>query len=411
MELGSQKLKFGVWEAGLVLAMLCLIGLGLASIYSATASQQTSYLAHNFMRQIYWAILGTILFLVTISLHPKFFEATAYLFYGLVLVALLAVLFVGRSGGGAARWLAIGGFRVQPSEWAKLATILALARFLADHHDAVNERKNLLIAAALGLMPMLLIFKQPDLGTSLVFIAIVPAMMFWAGVSPLILFLTFLPGITALASFQVWSFFLVMLILAVVLFLSQKGLLFSLLHAGLNILVGIVTPSLWNSLEPYQQKRVLAFVGLVKDPRGINYQVIQSKVAIGSGGLVGKGFLHGTQTQLRFLPEQHTDFIFSVIGEEFGFIGGLVVVALFVFLLIRGVQIAASTKHRFYSLASIGIVSLFFYHYFVNLGMVMGIMPVTGLPLPFISYGGSFLLTSMIGVGLLVNFAMHRQEY
>ncbi len=405
------KTRLELLDVGLIVAMLGLIGFGLASIYSATFGQQSGPLAQNFVRQVYWVGIGLVAFLITLSLNPKFFEASAYVFYGIVLLLLVAVLLVGHSGGGATRWLSIGGFRVQPSEWAKLATILALARFLADHKDAVNDKKNLAIAAAIGAAPMLLIFKQPDLGTSLVFLAIVPIMMFWAGVSPLTLFLAFLPGITALASFRVWSFFLVMFVLGVVLLLSRRGVFFSLLHVVLNIMVGIFTPYLWNSLEPYQQKRVMAFLGIVNDPRGISYQVIQSKVAIGSGGLFGKGFLHGTQTQLRFLPEQHTDFIFSVIGEEFGFIGGIIIILLFVFLLVRGVQIATSLKHQFYSLVAIGIIGLFLYHYFVNLGMVMGIMPVTGLPLPFVSYGGSFLLTSIISVALLLNFSMHRQEY
>ncbi len=405
------KTKLGIQDVLLILVMLVLIAIGFLSIYSATANQQSTFLARNFQRQLYWFALGIFLFLVTVSLHPKYYEATAYLIYGAVLMSLVAVLVFGKSGGGAARWLSIGGLRFQPSEWAKLATILALARYMADHHDALNEKKHLITIALIGFVPMFLIFKQPDLGTSLVFLAIVPAMMYWAGVSPLILFLAFIPGITAIASFKVWSFFLVMTILVGVLIYSQRTVLFSLFHILLNIIVGIVTPSFWTSLEPYQQKRVLSFLGIVHDPRGISYQVIQSKVAIGSGGLTGKGFLHGTQTQLRFLPEQHTDFIFSVIGEEFGFIGGIIVIILFLYLLFRGVQIASSVKNRFASLASIGIVAMFLYHYFVNLGMVMGIMPVTGLPLPFISYGGSFLNTSMVAVALLFNFSLHKHEY
>jgi rod shape determining protein RodA len=175
--------------------------------------------------------------------------------------------------------------------------------------------------------------------------------------------------------------------------------------------VGILTPFLWNSLKTYQQERVLSFVGLLSDPKGISYQVIQSKVAIGSGGLTGKGFLSGTQTHLRFLPAQHTDFIFSVIGEEFGFLGCFITIVLFVMLLVLGFRIAISVKNRFTSIVTIGIVTMFSYHYFVNIAMVMGIMPVTGLPLPFISYGGSFLNASMVAVALLLNFSIRKHQY
>jgi len=214
-----------------------------------------------------------------------------------------------------------------------------------------------------------------------------------------------------LASFELWSFFLVMFILLVVLFFAKRNILFSFAHIVLNILVGVITPFLWNSLETYQQKRVLSFLGIVSDPKGISYQVIQSKVAIGSGGITGKGFLEGTQTQLTFLPEQHTDFIFSVIGEEFGILGCLTVMFLFVFIISIGIRIASSVKNRFSSFVVIGISTMLLYHYVVNLGMVMGIMPVTGLPLPFISYGGSFLNTCMVSIALLLNFSLSRHEY
>jgi rod shape determining protein RodA len=406
----TEKFDFSLGDLLLIGSMILLIAIGMLTIYSATAGQG-SQLSSNFQNQIYWFILGIVIFLVTISFPPQFYHALAYIIYGLVVVSLIAVLFIGRSGGGAERWLSIAGFRFQPSEWAKIAVIFALARYLADHKDELYLRKNLIISAAIGVVPMLLIFKQPDLGTSLVFIAVIPSIMYWAGVSPLILFLTFLLGLTMLASFKLWSFFFVMGFLILVLYLNGKKIIFSVAHIFLNVSVGVLTPFFWNSLEKYQQTRVLSFLGLVSDPKGVSYQVIQSKVAIGSGGLIGKGYLSGTQTQLRFLPEQHTDFIFSVIGEEFGFLGCAVVLCLFVILLIRGIQIASSVKNRFASFVAIGIVTMFVYHFFVNIGMVMGIMPVTGLPLPFISYGGSFLITSMIAVALLLNFSIRKHQY
>jgi len=395
----------------MVTAVLLLICIGLAAIYSATTGQQGVVVSKTFQHQLYWFLLGIVLFLLSFSFPMQFYQAFAYLFYASILLCLIAVLFIGKAGGGAVRWLSIFGFRFQPSEWTKLAVIFAIARYIADNPDKIQRKRHLLVIAGLGALPMLLIFKQPDLGTSLVFLAIVPSMMYWAGVSPLILFLAVIPALTMIASFQLWSFFLVMGILIVILIYKKIKPLFIYLHVGFNIIVGIFTPYFWNSLHEYQQNRILSFLGLVHDPKGISYQVIQSKVAIGSGGFGGKGFLAGTQTQLRFLPEQHTDFIFTVIGEELGFVGSVIVLLLFTWLLIRSLQIALSVRNRFASLVAIGITTMFLYHYFVNLGMVMGIMPVTGLPLPFISYGGSFLNASMVSVALLLNFSYRRQEF
>ncbi len=407
----SEKYNLKFADVTLIIVMIILITVGLISIYSATSGQHSAAGSKIFQHQIYWIFTGLFLFLFTLIISPKFYQALVYIFYAGIVFCLIAVLIIGRSGGGIERWLSIAGFNFQPSEWAKLATIFALARYLSDNQDKLHEKRQLLICAGIGLLPMLLIFKQPDLGTSLVFLVIIPSMMYWAGISPLILFLTLLPALTMIASFKLWSFFLVMGILMVVLYFNKKKMIFSISHIFLNISVGILTPFLWDSLKSYQQARVLSFLGIVSDPKGISYQVIQSKVAIGSGGFSGKGFLAGTQTQLRFLPEQHTDFIFSVIGEEFGFIICILVILLFVFLLLRGLHIAYMTKNRFASLVAIGIVTMFLYHFFVNIGMVMGLMPVTGLPLPFISYGGSFLNASMVSVALLVNFSIRKHQY
>jgi len=409
--LKAEKYHFSIEDFLLILSMVLLITIGLISIYSATSNQQSSSISRNFQYQIYWFLVGIFLFLATLSLSPKFFQAFAYIFYGVIVLCLIAVLFIGKAGGGAERWLSIAGFRFQPSEWAKIATILAMARYFVDNQENLRLKRHFVISAGIGILPMLLIFKQPDLGTSLVFLVIIPSMMYWAGISPLIIFLTLLPGITVIASFKLWSFFFVMGVLVVTLYFANKKLIFSISHFFLNISVGVLTPFLWNSLKTYQQERVLSFVGLLSDPKGISYQVIQSKVAIGSGGLTGKGFLSGTQTHLRFLPAQHTDFIFSVIGEEFGFLGCFVTIFLFVVLLVLGFKIAISVKNRFTSIVTIGIVTMFSYHYFVNIAMVMGIMPVTGLPLPFISYGGSFLNASMVAVALLLNFSIRKHQY
>ncbi|OQX56873.1 hypothetical protein B5M50_06625 [candidate division KSB1 bacterium 4484_219] len=310
------KKKFKYFDFSVFFSMILLIGIGIAAIYSATYSSGSA--AHlNYQRQILWAGLGLIVFAVIVFTPMRFFLAFAYVFYGVAIASLLLVLVIGQKGSGAQRWLELGFLHFQPSEWAKLATII----------------------------------------------------------------------------------------------LSKRELWYLLVNILLNIVVGIVTPFLWHSLHEYQQKRVLTFLGLVTDPKGASYQLIQSKVAIGSGGLWGKGFLQGTQTQLRFLPEQHTDFIFSVIAEEAGFIGGMIVIVLFAIIILRGIKIAASARSQFSSLVAIGMVTLLLYHVFVNIGMVMGIMPVTGLPLPLVSYGGSSMLVSMAAVAFLINISKRRYEY
>jgi len=391
--------------------MVILIGIGLAAIYSATFQSDSPRLQSNFRLQLLWVGVGSVFFAGALFLPFRFYQSFAYVLYGLAVAALIAVLITGRSVGGATRWLSVAGLRVQPSEWAKLATILALARFLSDRSDKVDWTITLVGTFGLGLLPALLIFKQPDLGTAMLFLVLIPSMLFWAGVPTLTLFLIFAPLITMIASFNFYTFFSVMVILTLVLILSRRNLLLSLIHVLLNVSIGLITPLLWGALHPYQQKRVLSFLGLVSDPKGLGYQVIQSKVAIGSGGFWGKGFLKGTQTQLRFLPQQHTDFIFSVVGEEFGFIGGMAVILLFVILILRSFRIAALSYNRFASTAAVGLATLFLYHAVVNIGMSMGIMPVTGLPLPFLSYGGSFLIVCMTAVGMLINFSIRRLEY
>ncbi len=392
-------------------AMVLLIGIGIVAIYSATYTSDSPLLRLNYQRQMIWAAIGFVLFLLAVAIPYKYYMAFAYVLYGLSILLLLGVLVMGKMGGGAARWIMVGGIKFQPSEWAKLLTIFALARYLSDHTNVIRKNRTLFTALVIGLVPMFLIFEEPDLGTSLVFAAIIPLVLFWADVSPLSLFLLFAPIMTVLASFNFYTFFAAMAIIVTVLYLVKRSLLFSLAHILLNIGVGILTPAVWNSLHAYQQKRILTFLGLVSDPRGLSYQIIQSKVAIGSGGFWGKGLLHGTQSQLRFLPAQHTDFIFSVIGEELGFIGAFLVMTLFLIIILRGFSIAASTKNRFASILAVGVTTIFLYHAVVNMGMAMGIMPVTGLPLPFVSYGGSFLLVSMTAMGVLTNISMRRHDY
>jgi rod shape determining protein RodA len=260
-------------------------------------------------------------------------------------------------------------------------------------------------------LPFILIIKQPDLGTSMVFIAILVAMLYHAGMKPANLFLLLSPAISLICAFHLISWMIFILVVFLMLFLSRPRFLTTAAIFLTNFAVGIITPIMWRGLHEYQQKRILVFLDQGRDPLGAGYQVIQSKVALGSGGFLGKGFLHGTQTKLAFLPAQHTDFIFSSFGEQFGFWGSMVLLLLFLILILRGVKIAQMARNKFAGLVAQGVTAVIFFHVFVNVGVSLGIMPVTGLPLPFMSYGGSSLITNMILVGLLLNVRFRWQEY
>ena len=311
---------------------------------------------------------------------------------------------------GATRWLIIGPLRLQPSELAKLSTLLALARYLSQPRVDVNRPRDFLLASALLLLPFLLVVRQPDLGTALVFAAMALPVYYWSGLHTGNLFLILFPGLVMLASFNFYAFLGVMATLFLYLLISRRSMPVILFNFLLNVMIGLMTPVLWNHLKPYQQQRIRIFLRPEMDPLGAGYQIIQSKVAIGSGGLWGKGFMQGSQTQLRFLPEQHTDFIFAVIGEEFGFLGAVLTLLLFAFLLLRITQFAAQCRNPFFSLVSIGIGTILTFHVLVNIGMTLGFLPVTGLPLPFISYGGSAMVTNLAMIGLVLNFYRHRFE-
>ncbi len=395
------------FDVGLVIAVVLLITFGLTAIYSATyvGEKQT-----EFTKQLLWAVLGLVVLTAVVVTPLKSYYKNAYLLYGLSVILLVVVLFVGK-GAGTRRWIALGPAWIQPAEFAKIGTLLALSRYLSNEHRKLDNLRELTVAFAIAFVPLALVMKQPDLGSALVFLALILPVLHWAGLSPAILFVLLAPLASLLSAFNYYSFLIVMILLSVTFLLCQRGLTFFLVNFIINIGVGILTPIVWNLLKEYQKNRILTFLGLVRDPHGLGYQVIQSKVAIGSGGLFGKGFLDGTQTHLRFLPEQHTDFIFCVIGEEFGFIGVFLVLALFFYLVVKGIRISTSVKSKFSSVVVFGATIIFLFQIFVNIGMTVGIMPVTGLPLPFLSYGGSSLLANLILVGLILNASRKRFEY
>lgn len=408
--LSFNQMKITSSDYGMILVVFLLICVGLVAIYSASYQVESPALRANFAKQLLWFFIATVLMVVAIIVPTRGYFIASYWMYGLSIIFLILTLIIGH-GNSVMRWITIGPFKFQPSEFAKIAIILTLARYLSDEKRDLNKLKDIGIAAGLVFVPFLLIARQPDLGTSLVFMTITMPILYWAGLPAFYLFTIFAPFLVMIASFNFYTFSLTMLVIAVVLILFRRGLFVVISNMILNISVGIITPILWNMLHDYQKHRILTFIGLEMDPRGLSYQVIQSKVAIGSGGLLGKGLTNGTQTQLRFLPAQHTDFVFSLIGEEMGFVGSLFVIVLFMILLLRGIHIASRVRNQFSALMAIGAVTVIGFHVIVNIGMTVGMLPVTGLPLPFVSYGGSFLIVCMILIGMIINASVRRYRY
>ncbi|MFC1482035.1 FtsW/RodA/SpoVE family cell cycle protein, partial [Candidatus Neomarinimicrobiota bacterium] len=312
---------------------------------------------------------------------------------------LLITYFMPAMSGGR-RWIVLGGFSFQPSELGKIIIVLALAKFLAENKKNLTKFHFALLPLAIAAFPALIVMGQPDLGTAIIFLAVAFAMMFWAGVSMIHLFIMVAPLISLISGFNFYAFSSWMLILVLVLYFSKSNLKWAAVNFFMNASFGTLAPTLWNMLQPYQKRRVLTLLDASADPQGAGYQVLQSMTAIGSGGIFGKGLGEGTQTHLRFLPVTDTDFIIAVIGEELGLIAILAILILYSWMLLRMVDRASTTQYQTASLSIIGFSTVFLVHVFVNMGMAIGIMPVTGLPLPFMSYGGSFLLTCTLMIGI-----------
>ncbi len=398
-------------EWRLILAALVLSILGIVLIYSAQFDATTGESLNFYYKQIIWLAVALFGLAVLIHLPLRLIDFFCYLLYGLALVLLVLVLAIGHSKYGAARWFSLGPMNVTPSDIAKLALLLTLSRFLAYTKFPAESKRRLLISAALTIVLILPILKQPDLGTTVVFAVLLFSLWFWSGLSPVYLFLIVSPFISLLAAFH-WITWIIYLVLLITLILFLKpGFIFGFITVAANLAFGVITPFFWNRLAGYQQLRILTFLDPGRDPRGAGYQIIQSKIALGSGGLFGKGYLGGSQSQLRFLPEQHTDFIFSALGEELGFLGTMAVIGLFGYIFYMGIKIASRCRSKFASNVAWGAVTILFVQFFVNIGMTLGLMPVTGLPLPFLSYGGTSLVLSWTLVGLLVLCDYYWTEY
>jgi rod shape determining protein RodA len=397
-------------DPGLVLALLALSVFGIAMIYSAGVLNVPSPVTRGaWIRQSVWLVIALVAFTAVSRIPLRWYEWAAYPAFILSAVVLAATLVVGTGAGTAAgvkSFLSIGGFRFQPAEVAKVATILALARLLSSR-EAPAALRDLLAPAMLVAVPLGLVILQPDLGTALAFIGILFAALYWAGAPLGMLVLLASPGFGLILSFdtRVWSAYVVALVVGLYVYRYRLYLVESVAVVLANVAAGTVAQPLWNSLADYQRNRLLVFLDPSVDPRGAGWHLIQSKVAIGSGGLMGKGFTLGTQKRLDFLPEQHTDFIFSVIGEELGFLGTTVALLLFSYVLYRLVRMAEKAPDPFAGIVIFGIFGAWVVHIFVNVGMTVGIVPVTGIPLPFVSYGGSFLLMSWVAAGLAVRVA------
>jgi rod shape determining protein RodA len=391
-----------------------LLVIGLATVYSATSVPG----AHQglWTKQLVWLVLALGAAWVAASLHYRAHDSLAYPLYGLSLVLLVLVLAIGTSAFGAKRWLEMGPVRFQPSEIAKIATVFVLARRLSHPQLDLTRFRDWFPPLLIALVPFALVAKEPDLGTSLSFPVILIAMYYWAGMPVANLLLGLSPLATMVVAFvpgHRQAPFLVLLGVALVATLAilrpRRLLLVTALL--LNVGVGLTMPMVKDRLHDYQLRRIETFLNPDQDPQGAGYQLIQSRIAIGSGGVLGKGWLKGTQKALSFLPMRHTDFIFAVVGEERGLIGALTVVILYGLIILRGYRLAAVARNGFASLMAVGLVSALFYHVMVNILMTIGWAPVTGLPLPLLSYGGTALIVNCVQLGLLQNVALRRQEH
>lgn len=402
--------------------LLCLVSL--AVLWSVTEPIQGPYRDIDpgvakgiFVKQVFWMVIGFGALLLASRVPLRNLDNVAIPLFLFSLFLLALILVAGPKIGGARRWLVLGPIHFQPSELAKVTFILVTANFLG---RSTEEGRGLL--AALGsflvmAVPMVLVLREPDLGTSLVFLAVWVGMVFWYGFPGILLLGAASAVVSSVIMFysetvaqQAWPWAVYLLLVLGILYFARLSIPSKVTLLAVNVGFGIGIPFFWDKLKGYQQERILTFFDPSRDEFGTGYQAIQSKVAIGSGGVFGTHYLKGTQKGLAFLPERHTDFIFSVIGEELGFLGAASVLVLFMVILLRGVDHAASARRPFGRFVAVGVVSYFTFHVVVNVAITTGLLPVTGLPLPLISYGGSNLVVSSLLLGLLLNVSSRTFE-
>lgn len=393
----------------LALATLGLVLIGLLTVYSATSIPG----AHEglWIKQLVWFGIAILAAAAVASIHYRIFDSLAWPLYGISLVLLVLVFLIGVERMGAKRWIEIGPLQFQPSEIAKIATCFVLARFFDHAKLDLTRMRWWLPPLVLTLVPFVLVAKEPDLGTASSFPAMLIAMYFWAGMPAGQLLLGLSPVLNVGLYFVTGSLWWFAGVFALIAAVFRPRLTTLLVMLAVNIGVGLSMPAMWDHLHDYQKRRIETFVNPEGDPSGAGYQVIQSKIAIGSGGVMGKGFLKGTQKGLAFLPMRHTDFIYSVVGEELGLLGAAFVVLLYAVVILSGYRLATVARDGFASLIAVGVITALFFHILVNMLMTIGWAPVTGVPLPFLSYGGTALIVNCVQIGLLQNVALRRREY
>ncbi len=398
---------------------MVLVGIGLVAIYSTTHGPASVYLLEsvqrNYERQLIWACISLGVILASLMLPVRFFQKAAIPAYFFTIVLLVAALLFGREINGAKSWLYFGGLGFQVSELAKVGAVLAVAHLIASKRPNTKNLRYAAGAVLLLVIPGSLIVLQNDMGTALVFFALVPIMLFWSGLPISIVLLMISPAITGyLAIVYLPAAIAFAAVFTLATFWQTKerryGLLAGVFTGGT---IAAVTFALTRVLQPYQIARIVSFTNPEAEEfrSGVGFHLVQSKAAIGSGGFSGKGFMEGTQTQGAYVPEQSTDFVFSVIGEEWGFIGSMVILVAFALLLIRLVRLGTQVKHPFGSMVAAGAAGIYLIHVFINIGMVTGLLPVIGIPLPFISYGGSALLANSMMLAIMLNLHMRRDDF
>lgn len=345
--------------------VLAICAMGVINIYSTGFSSAEGNVP-LYLKQVQWIALGLIFMMIVFFIDYRVIIQYAYVIYGITIILLIIVFFIGYTSHGSQRWLGSGFFAFQPSELMKVVIIITLARYFDNHKSGEPYKlKELLIPLLIVMVPFVMILKQPDLGTALMLILIFVSVVFFMGV--------------------------------------DKKSLIVVLGAAL-----ILLPIAWHFLKDYQKERLVTFLNPEEDPLGAGYHILQSIIAIGSGEFSGKGFLSGSQTQLKFLPEQQTDFVFSVFAEEWGFIGGIILIVMFMIIILWGLKIALQARDLSGTITTFGVTAFVAWEFFINIGMVLGILPVVGIPLPFFSYGGSAMLSLMVAVGLLINVSARR---
>ncbi len=407
------------WVA--VLLYIAMVGLGwlniFAAVYDESVNQTIWDLSLNSGRQLIFIAASFVIILAIVVIDMRFYETFAYLFFGIILIVLILVPFIGKEVGGNKAWLGFGSFGVQPSEFAKVITAMAVAKFIGSVGFRMDNIRNQLILFSIIGAPMLLILLQKDTGTALVFTSFVlvfyregfPPFLLVVGIFAAIIFV-----LTLLVPNQIYLHAAIAIVLvALIVFGKKKLRQVMLLAIGALLISGVIESVdyvITDVLKPHQQNRIKALINPDADPLGFGWNVTQSKIAIGSGGFTGKGFLEGTQTKFDFVPEQSTDFIFCTIGEEHGWIGSFLVIGLFVALLLRVIFISERQKSRFARAYGYSVASIFFFHFAVNIGMTIGLFPVIGIPLPFFSYGGSSLWGFTILLFVLLKLDAHRSQ-